>query len=80
MLTLMSDKPRCIAMGGRTIQDLDPKKMVDKLMSHYLPSTKVNNIQLRHQLYTKKWTNSQSIKAFANEIWTLVNQIIETQR
>ncbi len=57
MLTSMSDKARCIAMGDRTIQDLDPKKMVDKLMSHYLPLTKANNIQLRRQLYTKKWTN-----------------------
>ena len=58
MLTSMSDKARRIAMGGGMIQDLDPKKMVNKLTSHYLPSMKVNNIQLRHQLYTKKWTNS----------------------
>jgi hypothetical protein len=33
-------------------------------------------------LYTKKWTNGQSIKAFVNEIRTLVNWInaIEAQR
>ncbi len=82
MLTLMSDKARHIAMGGGTIQDLDPKKMVDKLTSHYLPSTKANNIQLRRQLYTKKWTNGRSIEAFANKIQTLVNRInaIEVQR
>ncbi len=82
MLTLMSDKVRRIAMGGGTIQDLDFKKMVNKLTSHYLPSTKANNIQLRHQLYMKKWTNSRSIEAFANKIQTLVNWInaIEAQR
>jgi hypothetical protein len=82
MLTSMSNKARHIATGGGMIQDLDPKKMVDKLTSHYLPSTKANDIQLRHQLYTKKWTNSQSIEAFANEIQTLVNWInaIEMQR
>ena len=82
MLTSMSDKARRIATGGRTIQDLDPKKMVDKLTSHYLPSTKANDIQLRRQLYTKKWTNGRSIEAFANEIRTLVNRInaIEAQR
>ncbi len=57
MLISMSDKVRRIAMGGGTIQDLDPKKMVNKLMSHYLPLMKANNIQLRRQLYTKKWTN-----------------------
>jgi hypothetical protein len=66
MLTLMSDKARHIATGGRTIQDLDPKKMVKKLTLHYLPSTKVNDIQ---------------IKMFANQIQTLVNWInaIEVQ-
>ncbi len=54
MLTSMSDKVRHIAMGGGMIQDLDPKKMVNKLTSHYLPLTKANDIQLRRQLYTKK--------------------------
>jgi hypothetical protein len=42
MLTSMSNKARRIATGGGTIQDLDPKKMVNKLTSHYLPSTKAN--------------------------------------
>jgi hypothetical protein len=31
MLTLMSNKARHIATGSRMIQDLDPKKMVNKL-------------------------------------------------
>ena len=54
MLTSMSDKVRRIASGSGTIQDLDLKKMLEKLMSHYLLSTKANDIKLRRQLYMKK--------------------------
>jgi hypothetical protein len=75
MLTSMSDKSRRIATGAGKDEDLAPFEMLSRLEGHYMPATKSNDIQLRRQLYTMKYTSGKPVEVFANEIRALANRI-----
>ena len=75
MLLSMNDKTRRIATGAGNDADLTPFNMLSRLESHYLPNTTANDIQLRRQLYTMKWSSGTSMEYFANEIRALANRI-----
>src|SRR6185312_12089073 len=75
MLLSMNDKMRCIATGAGKDEDLAPFEMIKRLEEHYLPNTSTNDIQLRRQLYTMKWSSGTSIDIFANKIRALTNCI-----
>ena len=80
MLLSMSDKARRIATGAGGDSDLQPFEMMERLETHYLPTTTSSDIQLRRQLYTMRYTNDKVIEVFANEIRSLVNRINSAEK
>ena len=80
MLLSMNDKTRRIVTGAGNDEDLSPFQMMSRLEVHFLPNTTANDIQLRRQLYTMKWSSGTSMEYFANEIRALANRINTTER
>ena len=80
MLLSMSDKARRIATGAGGDSNLQPFEMMERLETHYLPTTTSSDIQLRRQLYRMRYTNDKVIEVFANEIRSLVNRINSAEK
>ena len=43
-----------------------PYLMYSRLLKHFNPMSNVNDIQLRHQLYTMRWLDGKIVTAIAN--------------
>ena len=75
MILSMNEKTRRIAMAGYNNDAMTPALMLSRLSKHFNPMSNINDIQLRRQLYSMRWSDGKSITTIANDIRFISNKI-----
>ena len=75
MILSMNEKTRRITMAGYDDDTMTPALMLSQLSKHFNPMSNVNDIQLRRQLYSMRWSDGESVTTIANDIRFISNKI-----